>query len=232
MPNDTVDLWVEDLPIGNSKNDYYWALLDANEQAKALRFIQKKHRHQYITSHSKLRIILAAYLDIEPAAIQYAVEEFGKPYLVNNGIPCAVKFNLSHSGDKMIVAVGCYDYLGVDIEVWDTKTDYLAIAEQCFTDPEKKFCLALVGAQKPEMFYQLWTRKESFAKATGTGITMDVSQVATSCMGSARFLSIPDCYGKADEWALIDLKFDGQLSGALTVKTNALNRINFKTLPI
>jgi 4'-phosphopantetheinyl transferase len=131
----------------------------------------------------------------------------------------------------MIVAIGFYEYLGVDIETWDKKIDYhLSVANQCFAEAEKSAWLALPDHKKPAMFYQLWTRKESFVKATGTGITLDVSQVIILTENAAHFVSIPASYGTADDWKLVDLHFPDGISGALTVKANDFNKINVKSL--
>jgi 4'-phosphopantetheinyl transferase len=49
---------------------------------------------------------LTSYIDIAPENIRFAEKDFGKPYIRADGKELDVKFNLSHSGDKMMVAVG------------------------------------------------------------------------------------------------------------------------------
>lgn len=229
----TIDLWIDELSAANEQYAYFWDLLDTHERTKTLRFVHDKHRYQYAIAHAKLRLILATYLKIEPNAINFAFGDFGKPYVTIDGTAHTVKFNLSHSGNKMIVAVGYNDFIGVDIEAWDNKLDFLAIAKQCFAASETTAWLALPESEKPAMFYQLWTRKESFAKATGAGITLDVAQVTTTAeTGVSHFASIPHSFGNIMEWQLVDLKFNDGISAALTVKTNDSYQINFQTLSI
>jgi 4'-phosphopantetheinyl transferase len=215
--NNAIDLWIEELSVRDDEYQFYWSLLDANEQTKAMRFIQEKHRKQYVISHGKLRTILASYMDIAPEKIPFAVEASGKPYSIADGRPHEIKFNLSHSENKMVVAVGYYENMGVDIEVWDSKVDFLAVANECFAEAEKSYWQALPIDEKTATFYQLWTRKESFAKAVGSGITLGVAQVVTSLNGTACFLSIPDSYGSACDWTVVDLDVGLGISGALTV---------------
>jgi 4'-phosphopantetheinyl transferase len=232
MSND-IDLWIEDLSVSENKYDEYWTLLDTDEQEKASRFVHDIHRHRYIIAHGKLRLILASYLDLNPSNIHFAFGKFGKPLIADKGLSTTFNFNMSHSGDKMIVAIGRYDYLGVDIEAWDKKTNHMPIANQCFADSEKAAWLGFLDDQKLAMFYQLWTRKESFAKATGAGITLDVSKVVSSTGSKAtHFVSIPDCYGKADEWKLVDLTLTDSMSGALTIKTNQIDQITINNLTV
>jgi 4'-phosphopantetheinyl transferase len=87
----------------------------------------------------------------------------GKPYAEN----CALEFNLSHSGKWLVCAVGDQP-LGVDIEA--IKPRNLRIAERFFTQREQEF---LAPDQEDALlrFLQIWTAKEAYFKALGTGIT-------------------------------------------------------------
>jgi 4'-phosphopantetheinyl transferase len=205
-------------------------LLDDNEQTKAMRFIQEKHRHYYVISHGKLREILSSYIHTAPEKIQFDVSTFGKPFIVADGKPHNLKFNLSHSANRMLVAVGYYDNIGVDIEVWNDKVDCHAIAKECFAEVEATYWKGLSDSAKPGAFYRFWTRKESFAKAVGAGISLGVSQVIFSVDEPARFLSVPDCYGAASDWKVADLDFDPGISGALTVNANNIGQMSLKSL--
>lgn len=229
LSNAPIDLWIEKLSAEDDEYQYYWHLLDENEQIKAKRFIQKKHQLQHVISHGKLRTILAGYTGIAPEKICFAHEAFGKPYIIVEDQRHEVKFNLSHSGNKMLVAVGFQEFIGVDVEVWDDRVDYVAIAQDCFAEAERLFWEALPDTEKTAFFYRFWTRKESFVKAVGAGITLGVSQVVTSINGTPRFLSIPDDYGSTRDWKLFDLNLGQGLSGALTVKSNEDIQVNLKT---
>jgi 4'-phosphopantetheinyl transferase len=218
MMRKSVDLWLEDLSLSNAEYQHYWRLLDHQEQAKALRFFQEKHRCQYVSSHGKLRTILASYTDTPPEQLCFAVEEFGKPYLVVDGKAHSVTFNLSHSDNKMLLAVSYQCEIGVDIEVWNSKIDRHLIANNCFAKTERLFWQSLPNYNKDAVFYQFWTRKESFIKAVGAGISLGVEQVISSGQGKARFLSIPSIYGTAGDWQVVDLQLDNGVSAALTLK--------------
>ncbi len=83
----------------------------------------------------------------------------GKPVIKD----CPYHFNLSHSGDYLVLAVGEAP-LGVDIEKITrirSKT-----VEKYFSDAEKQ----LVKEQGLSSFFELWTKKESYVKYTGDGI--------------------------------------------------------------
>ncbi len=87
----------------------------------------------------------------------------GKPFA--EGSP--LEFNLSHSGQWLLCAVGDQP-LGVDIEVFKPRD--LKIAERFFTPKEQEF-LALQKADAHLRFLQIWTAKEAYFKWQGSGIT-------------------------------------------------------------
>lgn len=84
----------------------------------------------------------------------------GKPYIP--GGPC---FNISHSGEYVVLGMSGYE-LGLDIEALGQYRDMLA--RRCCTDEEYIW----LQEQNPEIFYKLWTGKESIMKATGLGFAL------------------------------------------------------------
>lgn len=89
-----------------------------------------------------------------------AYNDHGKPYLTHRD----VHFNLSHSGDYAVLAVGTQE-LGVDIEPIPSQSN-ASLVKKVFHDDERQW-LALDPT--PERFALLWTRLESALKASGTG---------------------------------------------------------------
>ena len=92
--------------------------------------------------------------------------EQGKPYLKNSGM----YFNISHSGDYVVLATANNE-IGVDIEkVTDQKTFSNAVAERCFTVEERRWMQGQKNIH--EAFLTLWTAKESVMKGTGLGLSL------------------------------------------------------------
>lgn len=150
----TISLWLEELAVTDEEYRYYWSLLDKNEQDKAVRFVQTTHGRLYVASHGKLRLILAEYLDTPPEKINYAEQAFGKPVIVVNGVEHNIKFNLAHSDDKMLVAVGLDGQIGVDVEVWNDRIDAVSVANIYFAEAECRFWNGLPESGKDEFFYR------------------------------------------------------------------------------
>jgi 4'-phosphopantetheinyl transferase len=104
------------------------------------------------------------------AAIDIAREEKGKPYF--QGLPAdrsgripQVHFSVSHSGNWW----GCLmadEPVGFDIEVCRDRVSHEKIAGRFFTEEESD--LILSGG--PDVFFEVWVRKEAYLKYLGTGL--------------------------------------------------------------
>ncbi|RZL30652.1 MAG: 4'-phosphopantetheinyl transferase superfamily protein, partial [Pedobacter sp.] len=99
-----------------------------------------------------------------PATIKFLLTTANKPYLPN------INFNLSHSGDYVVIAIG-ENALGVDVEVIKDHFDHDLLAKVCFTINERKQIGNL------EDFYTFWTRKEALLKATGEGLIDNLLEI-------------------------------------------------------
>ncbi|PKD39836.1 hypothetical protein CWO84_13355 [Methylomonas sp. Kb3] len=226
-----MDLWIDRSDFFNYKNYlYFWSLLNTLERVKAQRFVREPDRRRYVAAHGKLRRILATYLRIPPDTIALATHEHGKPFIVGDERH-GIKFNMAHSGDFLLVGVSSGYDIGVDIEVWSDSVDYEAVLDLCFADAERYFWNTLPVEQRQAFFYRLWTRKESFVKAVGLGLGLDVAQVVTAPGGPSRFLSLPSGCGEPGDWSLTDLELATGLSGALTISGgDCLANITYKRL--
>lgn len=99
------------------------------------------------------------------AALSYT--EKGKPYLTKYP---HIHFNLSHSGSK-VLAVFADVETGCDIE--RRQEADLALVKRFFTPGEYDFIAGQQGnAGQDEAFTRMWTLKESFLKAVGSGLLL------------------------------------------------------------
>lgn len=93
----------------------------------------------------------------------------GRPYLCPSTHTFSGDFNLSHSEDKIICGFSSNGKIGVDIE--SIKPLDLSIIDFCFTQEERKYFNSLQDQERLLFFYKIWTLKEAYVKAIGTGIT-------------------------------------------------------------
>ena len=93
--------------------------------------------------------------------------KYGKPELLNHP---EIQFNLSHSGRLAVCAVSG-NVVGVDVETptrlnWD-------VARRCFQTRELEWMSQ--SAEQEIAFTRLWTRKESYIKLLGTGLSCELA---------------------------------------------------------
>lgn len=101
-----------------------------------------------------------------------AVTETGKPYLENTG---HCYFSLSHSGSKVLCAVADVP-IGCDIE--EITPPSWRVMDLVFS-PEERALFADKGSdERRDLFYTLWTGKESYLKMTGQGIADDLQAIS------------------------------------------------------
>lgn len=98
--------------------------------------------------------------------IEYA--EKAKPILLGGPY-----FNLSHSGDYVILAVS-ENEVGADIERIGPYKEKLV--RRCCTEDE----LSWLSLREGTAFYRLWTGKEAVMKATSYGLSMDPGSFSLS----------------------------------------------------
>lgn len=124
-------------------------------------------RERFIATRGILRHILAGYLDVDPREVLFETGTHGKPGIAGGG---TLRFNLSHSGEIMLLAVTYARELGVDIEKMKENVPFETLADHYF-DPEDAWDLRLLPASKRAWkFYDIWTTTEAKLKAEGVGV--------------------------------------------------------------
>lgn len=142
-------------------------LLNPEERTRANRFYFSRHKRRFTTARATMRIILARYLNQNPEQLQFSYNPQGKPELASSQ---KIQFNLSHSGDLALLAVGKKFPMGVDIEMYSPRS-YEGIARNLFSPQELDEFLKTPPAMKPALFFHIWSQKEAFIKACGMGLS-------------------------------------------------------------
>lgn len=166
----TVDVWhvslkLDDETARRQLRDGEFAL-DKTERARADRLRFPEHRRRYVAAHVAVRVILARQLGEKPETVQLHALPSGKPEVVGQPL----RFNLSHSGDRAMLAVTACRSIGVDIERVRSHPIDAGVARR-FAPHEAHLLTTLPLGQRGARFTTLWARKEALAKALGAGIT-------------------------------------------------------------
>ena len=127
-----------------------------------------------ITADALVRFSLREFCGCTPP-FQEVCSPAGKP-----SIPQFPDFhyNLSHSGDWVVIAWG-NDPVGIDIQEFSAKsTD--ALARRYFAPKEQEYLFSQASeSARMDAFFRIFAAKESYVKYLGTGITKDFSKFQT-----------------------------------------------------
>ena len=148
-------------------------LLDAAEQERARRFVFAIDQTRYIAAHGWMRQILGRYLGRAPQDLQFSSGPYGKPALMGRKDDVTLSFNLSHSLDKALLAVGHDVPIGVDIEAIRPDLPDSALAADVLTEGELAELAQLPPKQQTGLFFACWARKEACMKALGLGLALE-----------------------------------------------------------
>jgi len=149
--------------------EYYASLMSADETMRANRYLQVRDKNRFIISRAALRLLLARYLNRQPAELIFEAGANKKPFIKNE----VLQYNVSHSGDWIVIAIANTP-VGVDIEWINPAFDYHDITGEYFGAEEA----AYIAADKAHSrFFLLWTRKEALIKATAKGLDDDLKLI-------------------------------------------------------
>lgn len=175
-------------------------VLSAAERERASRFVRPGDRATYIVAHELLRRSLSRYADVSPEGWRFEADELGKPRLSDVHAE-GLSFNLTHTDGLVACAIGAPGVaIGVDAEAVDRRLpDLLAIARRFFSAEEASALGAQAPSSRPIAFSELWTLKEAFVKAVGSGLSHPLDQFAFE-LGDEGVLSFRSATTDPRDW--------------------------------
>jgi len=220
-----VHLWRVGLDVPDPALCRLRGMLSEEEMQRSERFRFPVLQRRFAAGRGALRAILAGYLSMEPERLKFGYSAYGKPLLLNS--PANIQFNLSHSGGLMVAAV-CRDWpIGVDIEKHDPRFHAMEIAERFFCEHEKAEIARQDGEARLEAFFQLWTAKEAFLKATSLGLALELSKFEIG-LSPLRILALEDAAKiHGGRWNLVAFRPRTDYSGAVAVAGHPL-RLDYR----
>ena len=122
---------------------------------------------RYVVTRSLVRIVLGRHIGEEPRKVRVSRTDLGKPMSER------VHFNVSHSGDLVLLAVSDDRAIGVDVERRRPVQRVRALIERWLTDAERRDLERIRGSDGDESdaFLRVWSLKEARLKALGVGIS-------------------------------------------------------------
>ena len=217
LPQDELHVWVASLNWPQAALNQFWQHLAEDERARADRFYFDHDRAHYIVARGLLRQLLGNYLQLPAVQIAFVYGDHGKPELVAEQALSGVRFNISHAQGVALLAFARQREVGVDIEQVRPLDDGEQIAQRFFSKNEVAVFTAVPAAQKPQAFFNCWTRKEAFIKVIGEGLScpLDSFDVTLKPGEPAGLLQVKGSQEAAARWKLENLEPAAGYAGAV-----------------
>ncbi len=195
-------------------------MLSEDEKIKAGKYRFNKDMKIYVLARATLRFIISKYLKVDPNEIHFTYSKYQKPSLLKP--KTNLHFNVSHSGERVLIGFTEDSVLGVDIELIKYTEELTDVARRFFSDNEVSDFLTLSGEDQSIGFFNCWTRKEAFIKAVGQGLSFPLKEFDVSLLPAkeARLLSTHFNLKEKDKWSLFDIPMDGPYKAALALPKN------------
>jgi 4'-phosphopantetheinyl transferase len=148
----------------------FLTLLPHEEQARYSGFASPSRRGEFLAARLLARFLLSFYIEKEPHDLKFYVHE-GKPFVAGSPF----RFNLSHTAGLIACSLSLRE-VGIDVERMETgsKTErpWALLAKRFFSPEEQDYLFSFLEASRHQIFYQIFTMKEAYAKALGQGLSL------------------------------------------------------------
>lgn len=221
LGSDQVQVWTAAVPAGE-KLTALTRMLSPSERERAERFRMPEPRRQFVFGRALLRQLLGACLNVDPATLAFGSEPRGKPFLEQSASDGDLRFNLSHSRSLVAVGLARGRDVGVDLEWIHHLADWSLVAARIFSARELDELYSLPEPRQREAFFNGWTRKEAYLKATGEGLTdaLPAIEVALAPGQEPRLLRLYSDAEAARQWTMRAIPLPRDFAGAVAFETS------------
>jgi 4'-phosphopantetheinyl transferase len=228
--SDQVHVWRTTLDQNKATILELSTLLAPDERRRAEKYHSAKDCNRFITARGVLRKILSSYLHVSPDELQFVYNECGKPALSIDQNCRALNFNLSHSNDLALYAVAWGRSVGVDIEYIRKDFATIDIAEHFFSKDEVKSLKSAPIDLRTEAFFKCWSRKESYIKAIGMGVSYSLDGFTVSLAPdiAPALLKVDADELEPNHWRMYDLEAAEGYAASLIIENPPITLRQFQ----
>jgi len=171
-------LWLLD-PDGAGDDVYAWCerMLSADENERRKKFLRTADERSFLLAHGLLRAVLSRYGELAAARWRFTAGQYGRPEIANPDAPAGLRFNLSHTCNRIVVLVHSSADAGVDVERVGRVRNPTALSRRFFTAEEHESVLSLPEEARDAYFVRLWTLKEAYVKARGLSLALNAQNL-------------------------------------------------------
>ncbi len=167
-------------------------LLDDAEQARARHLGHDAARTRFVTGRVMARLLATRYADTTPGQVvftstcRHCTGPHGRLEVhTDAGV---LHLSVSHSAERILVAIARDTVCGVDIERVALRGDRIPVS--ALSPAERRVLADLPQPRRLAAFIRYWARKEAILKATGDGLVLSPADLTVSAPDvPARLLS-------------------------------------------
>lgn len=204
LANNQVHIWRTSLDFSTAKVNQLATFLSIDELARANRFHFPEHKKRFIAARGILRQLLGNYMQISPDKLKFEYGYQGKPRLATSMGNSSLQFNVSHSFKYALYGFANHHLVGIDIEFLREMKDPVELAKRFFSNREYQLIVDLTNKeQQQKFFFKLWTAKEAYLKALGTGLSSSLTDIEISLDGAnTKLLAIRGNTTTVNNWSM------------------------------
>jgi len=205
------------------------SLLSRDERARCDQFRFERDQRDFAAAHALLRRALTLHGGLPTDYWGFETGAAGKPLLV--GHP-ELDFSIAHTTGLVACALSMTGVVGVDVELVGHTRDADEIAERYFAESEiRTFRACADGFERRTRFTELWTLKEAYLKALGSGLGDSLNAFGFEFRDQSELRFHAPSTSGTTEWrfGLFAPSPDHRL--ALAVRTNNSTEVCVRTWP-
>lgn len=176
-------------------------MLDRAQRERLDGYRCMRARAESLVGIALARFGIASLAGIPLAAVRLGRSKGGKPVALGPGGADQVRFNIAHSGGRVLCGFSVGGDLGLDIET-AARASGVGVAMQYFSSSERDDLARQSDSAKLRVALRQWTLKEAYLKAIGTGLLRDLASFSIHSHGGAYVVADPARPGDAGRWAI------------------------------
>ncbi|MEW5814777.1 MAG: 4'-phosphopantetheinyl transferase superfamily protein [Spirochaetota bacterium] len=230
LTDGTVHIWLFSIKNVEPLIAKLQEILQKEEREKIDNYRVESAKQSFILSRGIVRLLLSRYIKVKPENILIVYNHNSKPEIdrsINNN---SVSFNLSHSGNAILIGFAMKRRIGVDIERIHPLKKVDEIAQYVFSAGEYEEFVKLPFSKKQKVFFSCWTRKEAVIKALGLSIgeTFDQFSVPLTSGRTGERITLEKYPDKNVTLFLSDLYGLGEYRAAYCIENGPVECTGFK----
>jgi 4'-phosphopantetheinyl transferase len=226
-----IHVWWSMLDQHQHNVNRYYKMLSHEDQNRVDRFRFQLLRDREIVSRGILKELISKYIGTDLEEIEFTYNKYGKPLLCRKLGGSDLCFSVSHSEYLGMFAFAKGNSIGVDVEkLQELFIDLEDVIKLCLSDFEKSWFADVSPKMKNEVFYKVWTAKEAFIKAIGTGLSFPLRNIncKLNSDNDLSFHSISNYCRYIRKWEIVTFKPQSDFIASLVMESKGLKLKQFR----